>query len=59
MDPASAGRAVYFESNDDDDFHFRGYDCTATTDDISNSADLEFYTSAIGTISSDDTYYFN
>jgi len=53
------GRAVYFESTDDDDYHFRGYDCTATTDDITNSADLEFYTSAIGYISPEDTYYFD
>lgn len=53
------GRGRYFESSDTDDFHFRGFDCTATTDDISNSADLEFEKTEIGTISQADTYYFN
>jgi len=51
------GRGIYFEVDDEDYYHFRGYDCTATTADITNSADLEFNTSLIGDISQSDTYY--
>lgn len=52
-------RPIYFESSNTDDFHFRGFDCTATTSDLTVSADVEFNTSAIGSISPDDTYYFD
>lgn len=51
------GRGMYYEENNKDYYHFRGYDCTATTADITNSADLEFNTSLIGYISPSDIYY--